>query len=565
MNGFIRIASYSRVSSQRQVDEMTIDSQLADLRGRIERDKLSIDHAFEYMDDGYSGSELLRPSLEQLRDHVAASMIDRLYIHSPDRLARKFAHQAILLDEMSKHGCEVIFLNLDGLPDSPETKMLLQMQGMFAEYEREKILERTRRGRRYSAARGNVSVFGRAPYGYRYIRKNGTQQEARWDIDPSESEIVRLIFGLVGEKGYSLSAVCRDLKSHGIQTKQGKVNWDRSTVRGILVNPAYHGEARYGKERLAPRKPGRRAKRGDPEVPRQAKVAVATPLEEQIMIPVPALVSKPLFEEVRKCMEENQKRQRERQAGPKYLLSGLLICGECGSAYCSRRQGSSHLLYYRCIGTDKYRRGGTSICDNTSVKGEPLESHVWSDLCRLLRDPRRLQDELARHQTDAPDGCTNNGDALAKQQLRVQDLRVRLDRMIDAYANGLIEESEFESRIGSLRNQHDRALAALASQRGELAEATDVAAATSTLLALATEVEHNLEVASWDLKRTLLTLLVKRIEIHRDEIRIVYKVPQDPFVPSLVNRGKLQHRLQLHNAATEGLGKPQQKRVKYTG
>jgi len=179
------------------------------------------------------------------------------------------------------------------------------------------------------------------------------------------------------------------------------------------------------------------------------------------------------------------------------------------------------------------------------VKGEPLEYHVWSDLCSLLQDPRRLQSELARHQTDAPE----SGEALAKQQLRVHDLRVRLDRMIDAYANGLIEESEFESRIGSLRTQHDRALAALASQRGELAEATDVAAATSTLSTLATEVEQNLEVATLDLKRTLLTLLIKRIEIHHDEIRIVYKVPQNPFVPSLANRGKLQHRLQLHAIA----------------
>ena len=148
MNGFIRSASYLRVSSQRQADEKTIDSQQADVRDRATRDDLTIDSAFEYIDDGYSGSELLRPSLERLRDHIAASMIDRLYIHSPDRLARNFAHQAILLEEMSKHGCEVIFLNQAGLPDSPETKMLIQMQGMFAEYERAKILERTRRGRR---------------------------------------------------------------------------------------------------------------------------------------------------------------------------------------------------------------------------------------------------------------------------------------------------------------------------------------------------------------------------------------------------------------------------------
>jgi site-specific DNA recombinase len=544
MNGFIRSASYLRVSSQRQVDEKTIDSQQIDVRARGARDGVSIDSAFEYIDDGYSGSELLRPALERLRDHVAASMIDRLYIHSPDRLARKFAHQAILLEEIEKHGCEVLFLNQDGLPDSPETKMLIQLQGMFAEYEREKILERTRRGRRHSATKGNVSVFGRAPFGYRYTSKSASEGEARWDIELTESKTVRLMFELVGEHGYSLAAVCRELKSQGIYTKTGKPDWDRSTVRGMLINPAYCGEARYGKERLAPRKPGRRAKRGDPVVPRQAKVAVATPLEEQIMIRVPALVSKSLFEEVRNRMEENRKHQRERQNGPKHLLSGLLICGKCGSAYC--HQGGSQYHYYRCIGTDKHRRAGRNICDNASARGEPLESRVWLDVCNLLRDPDRLQAELDRRQSNT----TESSASLTTQQSQVDEMRGRIDRMIDAYANGVIERSEFESRIGGLRSQHDREAAALASLRGEQAEASDFANAASAFSSLASQVDQNLETASFELKRELLTLLIKRIELCQDEIRIVYKVPPRPFFPSPDNRGIFQHWLSLPDTAS---------------
>ena len=163
MKGFIRAAYYARVSTQKQAEETTIQSQRQELIARIEHDQLRLDPAFEFCDDGYSGSELLRPALEDLRDKIAGSLIDRLYVHSPDRLARRFAHQALLLEEFSKHDCEVVFLNHQGLPDSPEANLLLQMQGMIAEYEREKILERTRRGRRYSAAAGNVSVFGGAP------------------------------------------------------------------------------------------------------------------------------------------------------------------------------------------------------------------------------------------------------------------------------------------------------------------------------------------------------------------------------------------------------------------
>lgn len=535
MKQCIRTASYSRVSSQRQADENTIDSQLAELRRRIARDQLTIDEAFEYKDDGYTGSELLRPGLERLRDHVAAAMIDRLYILSPDRLARRCAHQAILLEEMTKHGCEVIFLNQDGLPDSPETKMLVQMQGMFAEYEREKILERTRRGRRHSASQGKVAVFSRAPYGYRYIRKSESQGEARWDIDPRESKAVRLIFQLVAEQGYSLAAVCRELKSRGIRTRNDASDWHCATLRGILMNPAYYGEARYGKERLMPRKPGRRAKRGDPAVPRQAKVAVATPIEEQIMIRVPALVSKSMYEEVGKRMEENRKRQRERQEGTQYLLSGLLICGECGSAYCARRQGRN--LYYRCIGADRYRRGKSVICDNGSVKGEPLEKRVWDDLCDLLRDPNRIQAELKRRQDDTPTAHST----LAKQETRVKECRDRLDRIIDAYGSGLIQKDEFESRVVPLRDAHDREVAALASRRGELADVADPASLTRAMSNLAAQIDQNLATASADLKRELLTLLVKRVEIHRKEVRIVYRIPPRPFLRSPGSRGKLQH------------------------
>ena len=545
MNGFIRSASYLRVSSQRQADERTIESQRTDVLQRASRDHVPIDPAFEYTDDGYSGAELLRPALERLRDHVAASMIDRLYVHSPDRLARKFAHQAILLEEMSKSGCEVVFLNQDGLPDSPETKMLIQMQGMFAEYEREKILERTRRGRRFSATQGNVSVFGRAPYGYRYIGKSAAQGDARWEIEPDQSKAVQLMFELVGKQGCTLASVCRELKRQGIRTKKGKEDWDRSTVRGMLVNPAYCGEARYGKERLTPRKPGRRAKRGDPAVPRRAKVAVATPLAEQIMIPVPALVSKSLFEEVRNRMEENGKRQRQRQDGPKHLLSGLLICGKCGSAYC--HQGGNRHRYYRCIGTDKHRRAGRTICDNRSVKGTELESRVWSDVCDLLREPDRLRSELQRRQSSAPESAS----ALSQQQSQVDDLRARLDRMIDAYAQGLIELREFESRIGGLRAQHDREAAAVASLRGEHQSMTDPASVTAALSTFATHIEHSLETATFELKRELMEVLVERIEICVDEIRIVYKVPPNPFVPSPANRGIFQHWLSLPATATQ--------------
>lgn len=531
------IALYARVSSQKQADENTIDSQLAALRLRISRDGMQIAPEMEFCDNGYSGADLIRPALERLRDLAATSSIDRIYVHSPDRLSRKMAHQAILIEELRKFDCEIVFLNQDGIAASPEANLLIQMQGMIAEYEREKILERTRRGRKHSASQGNVSVFGKAPYGYRYINKALGDGRARWEIDPIHSEHVRNIFQWVGDGGCSIAEVARRLHASSVKTVHGNSHWDKATIRGILINPAYHGHAVYGKERLVPRKAGKRAKRGDPVVPRQAKVAVASSRSEQVVISVPAIIDQSLFERVRATMDENQRRQREHKQGGKYLLSGLMICGVCGSAYCSRRGQVGKYHYYRCIGTDKYRHRGTTMCDNTSVKGDEVESLVWSEVCKLLRDPGRLRSELERRR-DEPMATTEQ---LAKLEKVVSDLRGRLDRLIDGYESGLLELQEFQTRIGPLRERFSREQAALASLKGQASGDVDVDAASVSLSALADTVTTRLSDADWSLKRELMKLLIERIEIHRDEVRLVYKVPPNPFVLSPDNRGFLQH------------------------
>jgi site-specific DNA recombinase len=162
----LRVAFYARVSSDHQAEEGTIASQVADLQQRIAADGGRTEPDLEFLDDGYSGATLLRPALERLRDQAAQGMIDRLYVLSPDRLARKYAYQFLVLDELRHAGVEVVFLN-HALGQSPEDDLLLQVQGVIAEYERAKISERSRRGKLHAARTGQVSVLGGAPYGYR--------------------------------------------------------------------------------------------------------------------------------------------------------------------------------------------------------------------------------------------------------------------------------------------------------------------------------------------------------------------------------------------------------------
>jgi DNA invertase Pin-like site-specific DNA recombinase len=178
----LRVAIYARVSSDQQAERQTIDSQLSELQAAARRDGHEVQDGMLFVDNGQSGTTLIRPALERLRDMVALSAIDVIYVHAPDRLARSYAHQVLLLEEFAPADARVMFLNRP-IGDSPEDNLLLQLQGMFAEYERAKLLERSRRGKRHRAAAGAISVLSRAPFGYRYIGREAGGGEARYDID----------------------------------------------------------------------------------------------------------------------------------------------------------------------------------------------------------------------------------------------------------------------------------------------------------------------------------------------------------------------------------------------
>src|SRR5262245_27821444 len=202
----ITVALYARVSSEKQAQNNTIESQVMALENQITQDGYQLLNEFKFIDNGYSGSYLTRPGLECLRDKVSAGTIDKIYIHSPDRLSRKYAYQMILLEEFQKTGVEVFFLNCQ-THDNPESQLLLQMQGMIAEYERAKIMERNRRGKIHAAKKGAISVLSQAPFGYRYVDKYTGGGQAFFEINEKEAEIVRKIFYWIGHDRLSIGQV----------------------------------------------------------------------------------------------------------------------------------------------------------------------------------------------------------------------------------------------------------------------------------------------------------------------------------------------------------------------
>ncbi len=535
MSSHIRPALYARVSSQKQAIERTIESQCEAIRSRIHADGFCVEPSLEFLDDGCSGTELLRPALEKLRDCIVAGVVNRLYIHSVDRLSRKMGHQLLLLDEFQKNACEVIFIDQPKQDDTPESNMLLNIKGVLAEYEREKILERTRRGRKHSASKGNVSVFGRAPYGYQYVTKAEGGGRASWVVDEIKSEHVRLMFELAGNQGYSLSQISRELAERSIPTKSGKKTWRIQTIHKILVNDAYYGEARFGKTRMTNRIPGKRSPRGAPEIPRVPKSRFPTEASDQIMIRVPAIIDRDLFERVKQTMDENKRVARERKEGAKYLLSGKVVCGCCQSAYCAGRY--SKVGYsYRCQANDPRRALNNIACKNKSVLGATLEAEVWTQLCALLKDPNRIKDEHERREREPQYASQKQ-----KVEKELASIQSRIERLIDVFEEGALERTEFLKRTSLLRATKDRLTYELRQLEQHQHMAQNYESAASTLSKLLEQVSAGLETATWELKRTLVKLLVKQIEVHAGEIRIVFKVPPVPFVLPPDSRGELRH------------------------
>lgn len=225
MSNACMVAIYARVSSSQQVKGGTIESQLTALKERALQDGVSLADDMVFTDAGVSGATLIRPQLERLRDRAALGLIDCLYILSPDRLSRKYAHQVLLMEELSACGVSIIFLN-HAIGTSPEEALLLQMQGMISEYERVKIMERNRRGKLHAAKRGSINVLSNTPHGYRYIRKqDGTP--AQYVIELGPAATIRNMFHWVGVERLSIGEVVRRLDAAGVETHTGKAHWDR--------------------------------------------------------------------------------------------------------------------------------------------------------------------------------------------------------------------------------------------------------------------------------------------------------------------------------------------------
>jgi site-specific DNA recombinase len=474
--------------------------------------------------------------MDRLRDLAAVGGVDRIYVHSPDRLARNYAYQVLLIDEWRRAGVEIVFLNRS-LGKSPEDDLLLQVQGIVSEYERAKIMERSRRGKKHAALRGSLNVMANAPYGYHYVTVHDGKGKARFEVVPDQADVVRDIFTWVGQERRSLGEVCRRLQGAGRLTAMGKRIWSRQSVWHILQNPVYQGSAAYGKTRMMPRtrKSRLRPPRGRSAEPRRSNSPVSVDQKEWVFMPVPAIVDGALFAAAQEQLRENRTRARVGRRRPGYLLQGLVCCALCGYAFYGktiRQMGKGHHLadfrYYRCSGTDGYRFGGERICSNTQIRAAWLETETWAYVRKIVKNPEILdQENRGSERRNMPIG---NIDGLRAQ---LNKLRHGMERLIDSLAEGAIEMDQFTARIDRTKTRIAEIETKIGAQATDEGRRAHVRSLMSRIAELSSHLQSLLHAPGWATKREIIRALVQRIEIGPKKVVIVLRLPTEASARSV--------------------------------
>ena len=518
----MRAAIYARRGTPRQARERNTDQQVARLKRYAEQKGWVLDGGRVYLDESYSGASLNRPGLDALRDAAAMAEFEVLLVAAPDRLARNYVHQVLLLEELQGRGCRVEFLERP-MSQDPNDQLLLQIRGAVAEYERTLIAERMRRGRLAKLRAGQLLPWMRVPFGYRTDPER-PRDPAGLRVEEYEAAIVRQLFAWYLEQGATLGGVARRLVEAGVRTPTGKISWSRSTIRGILKNHAYVGDAYGHCTYLAPAK-----SRRSPLAPVGAGLtAKRRPEEEWIGVPVPEIVERETFDLVQEKLSHNKRRFASRNnKSHRYLLRTLLSCGACGQGSNARTSWDGR-SYYVCRGHSEIV--AENRCRARHAPGTRLDELVWEDLCEVLAHPQHAKHALRRAHggewlpQELKARLANVGKALAHTE------RQR-ERLLEAYLGGVLELAEFERKRKELEGRTDALLAQERQLEASARERTELAGIADSMEEFCEQVRAGLANATFEQKRRLVELLIDRVIVSDEEVEIRYVVPTSPEGP----------------------------------
>jgi len=513
----MKAAIYARVSTERQAERGTIGSQVQALRAHVAAagDEL----AAEYRDNGHSGARLDRPGLDALRDAAEAGLFEVVWCLSPDRLARSYAYQVLIADELARFGVRLRFTDAPGLDEhDPQAKLLTQVQGVIAEYERAKMAERYRRGKLFRARAGEVIAW-KAAYGFRRIPRTA-DTPAHLKIYEPEAAIVRRIF-TERAAGTTIREIARRLSAGGVPAPGGRGCWNTSSLCRILRCEAYIGRVYFNRTVTVPAaRPGGR--------PSQAQ----RPREEWITIACPRIIPDELFEAAGKISYDNSQWSPRRADPGAWLLRGMVKCGRCGvGCNCQKMRGGNGTWhrYYYCRNHDPMQAGGRDRrCTERNIRADALDEFVFGQIRSALLDPAQL---LAGEQAAAVAAPAPDDDLLAAELARLDRklhaAKAEHDRLIDCYQAGLIVMPELRRRATAIttrqRELQDKRTS-LAGQRAELARGNRL---RESIENFAQQIRAIIDELDHDQRQRLLRLLIEDVQVTGWHVKIRLRIPLD--------------------------------------
>lgn len=509
-----RAVIYTRVSTDEQVKGYSLQTQVAACHAYAGERGYCITAKFT---DDYTGASMDRPGLNQLREFIASSPTDVVIVYDIDRLARKSVYQMLIEEELNRAGARVEYVN-GQYDDTDEGRLQKQIRASIAEYEKAKILERSKRGKRGKAQSGFVLVGARSPYGYRV---NSEPHKAWLEIDEDEAKIVQMVYQWYvygdGENGtLSIRGISIRLTELGVPTRGDRVShvakkrattvWSSAMIRHILLNETYTGVWHYGKTQMVnddqnTRRTGK-SKRG-------LGKQVARPREEWIAVDVPAIISRDVFEQVQQQMVLNIEQSKRNTNKYQYLLGRRIRCTVCGYTYQGRTRRANN-QYYCCHGRDQKP---VSLCAMPNFRVDLVDKAVWQWLKNVMQHPESIALGLKSSQVEADRANHALRERLSLIESQLVEAESQLARLLDLYMMGefakellLERKTRLESTMADLKREQTELTAHL-----KVVDITDEQIAE--MQAFCEEVAEGLEQATFEDKRRYIDLLDVRAQL----------------------------------------------------
>lgn len=505
----VRVAIYARVSSEEQREGQTIDSQIAELEQFARAQDWIV--ADIYKDEGWSGGVLVRPELDRLRDDASKKQFDVALFNDVDRLARDVSHLGVIKRDLERKGIQVRFRKLPA-EQSPTANLMVNILGSFAEFEREMIVDRTRRGRRHKVEVRQQFLGSIAPYGYHYVTKTRTEnRQGRLEILPDQALLVRKMFQWVDVEGLSARKVVRRLSDLGIPPAKSGSAWGKSTVLRILRCEAYAGIWYYNKSESYAPAPGKR-----PAYRRSVKYKHRPrPREEWIGVKLPdqlRIIDRAQWERVQSQINRNRVFSA-RNARHTYLLKGLVQCGGCRARYVGDPNHGKY--YYRC-----HRR-----CKRyPAVREEVLSQTVWEAVEEVILHPSILIRQAEQRAQEVTVKARHSESEQNEITLGLEKLDDEERRILEAYRIGILTPVILGREIKQLKARRSVLVQRLAelkthSRQGNL---TDIRRTISNFCQKAVKRLSELTVVE---RQRFLQLLIEVVIFRGNEIVIKGIIP----------------------------------------